>query len=267
MQSMPFVRCVGIGTAIRQNCLKKAYDWRMLCILQGDGTLELEGRMLHTQPNQMYLIRPGTAYRVFASDAQRIAVINFDTTSEYAHLREPVLSVDAAAFCPEKILPSAPLPFWTDFVCEASSGELALCEELYRLYLRGDLEKDVKQYLLSAKLAYLFTCVLPTAKKPDLVSSQIYRYILEHASEKLTAEGVARHFNYSPSYVEKLLRRHYGTSFRQLILETRLQNALWLLENTSDSCVQIAAALGFYSSQHFTQAFKKRFGRTPSQLR
>lgn len=267
MQSMPFVRCVGIGTAIRQNSLKKAYDWRMLCILQGDGTLELDGRMLRTQPNQLYLIRPGVAYRVFASEAQRIAVINFDTTSEFAHLGEPVLSVDAAAFCSKKILPSAPLPFWTDFIYGVSAGELALCEELYRLYLRGDLDKDVKRYLLSAKLAYLFTCVLPNAKKPDLASSRIYRYILEHAGEKLTVEGVAQHFSYSPSYVEKLLRRHYSTSFRQLILETRLQKALWLLENTSDSCAQIAATLGFYSSQHFTQAFKKRFGRTPSQYR
>lgn len=267
MNSMPFVRCVGIGRAIWQNGLKKAYDWRMLCILEGDGVLELEGERLQTGADQLYVIPPGTAFRVCASEDQTIAVVNFDSSSAYAHIAEPVLSVDSGAFEADRLLQSGPIPFLTDSIYEVTSAERTLFEELYQLYLRDDLDRELKSFLLSGELMHIFSRVLRNTKQAKPVPAAVYQYILERACDKLTLEQAALELNYSPSYIEKLLRKHYGTSFRQLVVDTRLKKALWLLENTSDSCAQIAAQLGFYSSQHFTQSFKKKYHRTPKQCR
>ena len=267
METIPFVRCVGIGTGVYQENEKKAYDWRLICILQAEGTLLLEGQFLQTLPGDLFLIRPGTAYRVCSGKEQSIAVINFDTTSEYSHITEPVLSVDAVSFQPESCLASKQIPLFPGNIFRIATGELELFSELYRLYLREDILTAQKNFLLSAGLLHILSKVLAPAEKPRSAADDVYGYVLENACQKLTVEQVAKRFNYSCSYVEKLLRRNYQTSFRQLMIDTRLKKALWLLENTSDSCEQIAFQLGFCSSQHFSQTFRKRYGRSPRQYK
>ena len=247
MESLPFVRCVGIGTGVYQAVTKKAYDWRLICVLEGKGALELEGQTLETMPGQLFLIPPGTAYRACSPSNQRIAVVNFDTDGTFAHIAEPVLSVDAAAFEEDKLLATPPIACLRESVYTLPAAEIPLLEELYGLYLRQDPDPGRKRFVLGARFAYILTKVLDPVKKPGRLA--------------------ARQFNYSSSYVEKLLHREYDTGFRQLILDTRLKKALWLLENPSDSCEQIAISLGFCSSQHFSNAFFKKYGRTPRQCR
>ena len=267
MESLPFVRCVGIGTGVYQAVTKKAYDWRLICVLEGKGALELEGQTLETMPGQLFLIPPGTAYRACSPSNQRIAVVNFDTDGTFAHIAEPVLSVDAAAFEEDKLLATPPIACLRETVYTLPAAEIPHLEELYGLYLRQDPDPGRKRFVLGARFAYILTKVLDPVKKPGRLAARVYAYTVEHACEKLTVETVARQFNYSSSYVEKLLHREYDTGFRQLILDTRLKKALWLLENTSDSCEQIAISLGFCSSQHFSNAFFKKYGRTPRQCR
>lgn len=267
MESLPFVRCVGIGTGVYQSVTKKAYDWRMICVLEGKGILELAGKTLETLPGQLFLIPPGMAYRACSPLNQRIAVVNFDTDGTFAHIVEPVLSVDAAAFEEDKLLATPPIACLGETTYTFPAAEIPLLEELYGLYLRQDPDPGRKRFVLGARFAYLLSKVLDPVKKPSRIAAEIYQYTVEHACEKLTVETVARQFNYSSFYVEKLLHREYDTGFRQLILETRLKKGLWLLENTSDSYEQIALQLGFCSSQHFSNAFFKKYGRTPRQCR
>lgn len=267
MESLPFVRCVGIGTGVYQNETKKAYDWRMICVLEGKGSLELDAEILQTEPGQLFLIPPGMAYRVCSPQSQKIAVVNFDTDSTFCQISGPVLSVDASVFAEEQRLNTKPVSCLPDVLYRLPSADLPLLEELYGIYLRQDSDPGRKSFVLGARLAYILSKVLDFAKKPGRLAAEIYRYTVEHACEKLTVDAVACRFNYSRSYVEKLLRREYHIGFRQLILETRLKKALWLLENTSDSCEQIALGLGFCSSQHFSNAFFKKYGRTPRQCR
>lgn len=267
MESLPFVRCVGIGTGVYQNSTKKAYDWRMICVLEGKGSLELEKETLQTEPGQLFLIPPGRAYRVCSAGDQKIAVINFDTDGSFCQITEPVLSVDAGAFSEPLRLVTPAIACLSEAVYRLPSAELPLLEELYGLYLRQDPDPSRKRFVLGARFAYLLSKVLDPVKKPGRLAAEVYQYTVEHACEKLTVDAVARRFHYSGSYVEKLLHREYNTGFRQLILDTRLKKALWLLENTSDSCEQIALGLGFCSSQHFSNAFFKKYGRTPRQCR
>ena len=267
MNSMPYVRCVGIGTDVYQNKLKKAYDSRMICAMSGEGSIEIEGAIQALKSGCVFVIFPGCEYRVRSGKNQKIAVINFDTSYGYSHIKEPVLSVNAEEFCEEKTLKCESFSFLTDISYTISAGELDLFEELYRTYLRDDMEADVKDFVLSSKFSYIISKIITRSEKTDGISSTVYKYIIDNVCEKLTAERVAKYFNYSPSYIEKLLRKDYNISFRQLIIETRLKKALWLLENTSMSCSEISSGLGFYSAQHFTQMFRKKYNMKPTDLR
>lgn len=267
MRELPFVRCVGIGTSVFQEKRKKAYDYRMICILDGEGSIEISDLKYKTVQNQIYIIKPGTEFRVCAEKNQKIAVINFDATYAFSYIKEPVLSVDADKFEKHSILKTDDVLFLNEMVYEISYTDLNLFEEIYGIYLREDLNAELKNFMLSSTFVYILSRIISTGKNTAQLADSVYKYIIDNAYQKLTLEKVAQVFNYSASYIEKILRKNYNISFRQLIIETRMKKAVWLLENTTLSCNEISAELGFYSGQHFTQIFKKKYNKTPTDFR
>lgn len=267
MNELPFVRCVGIGNAVFQKNKKKAYDYRMICVLDGEGSLEIDIVKYKTKQKQIYIIKPGTEYRVCSGPEQKIAVINFDTTYDFSHIKEPILSVDTDLFENNFIIETEEIHFLKDSFYETSYTDLCLFEEMYVIYLREDLDVELKNYMLSSTLVYIISKAISNKKNISPLPALIYKFIINNAYQKLTIEKVADEFHYSTSYIEKILRKNYSISFRQLIIETRMKKAIWLLENTSLSCAEISSELGFYSVQHFTQMFKKKYNKIPTDFR
>lgn len=264
-----FVRCVGIGTGIRQRTDMRAYDYRLICALRGEGEIFLE-RERHTfSEGDVYIIKPASAYRVVSSDSQTIAVINFDGNCNYSHIQEPIESVRSSFFYGERVLntelpielPEAPL--------HADRETLEILSEMYDIYMRGDKGNATWSFSLSSRLMYVLSKAAGSSsiKSSLRVSDKIYAYILNNATDAITISQTARHFNYSESYVSKVIRSAYNTSFKQLVIDIRMRKALWLLENTELSCAQISSALGFSGPGHFSAAFKKKFGKSPKSLR
>lgn len=69
---------------------------------------------------------------------------------------------------------------------------------------------------------------------------------------------------------DRTLKRHLrqlGTSFRRLLDEARLRDALRLLQNPDLEIRQIAAVLGYQDPPSFIRAFRRWTGRTPQRSR
>ena len=125
-----------------------------------------------------------------------------------------------------------------------------------------------RELALSSRLMYLISMASRmNSEGAAPLHEQIYAFVVENATSDISISDTAKHFNYSESYVSKLLRAHYGTSFKQLVIDIRLKKALWLLENTDTPCSEIAEELGFCSLQHFSCAFKKKYGKNPKSAR
>jgi AraC-like DNA-binding protein len=59
----------------------------------------------------------------------------------------------------------------------------------------------------------------------------------------------------------------FGTTVFGYIAEQRLRVALQLLTLTEQPVQEVAESVGFSSPAHFTTAFRRKFGLTPSQVR
>ncbi|WP_244879998.1 helix-turn-helix domain-containing protein [Pectobacterium betavasculorum] len=57
------------------------------------------------------------------------------------------------------------------------------------------------------------------------------------------------------------------TRFDVLLLETRMQHAMMLVQTTSWSMQRLAEACGYKSSARFSEQFKNRFGCSPTKIR
>lgn len=110
----------------------------------------------------------------------------------------------------------------------------------------------------------------PTSRHRGQLARQILRRIeTDFADPELTPEGVAAELGISKRYLQQLLAGS-GTSFVQELTATRLDRASDMLSDPRAARLtvgEIAFRCGFLDPGYFARAFRKRFGRTPSEWR
>lgn len=91
-------------------------------------------------------------------------------------------------------------------------------------------------------------------------------FVEEHLSDPIRLSDVASSVGTSPAYLTDVFRRFEGLPLHQYVLQARLARALVELPY-ADDLTTLALDLGFSSHSHFTAAFRRAFGSTPSEFR
>ena len=89
------------------------------------------------------------------------------------------------------------------------------------------------------------------------------------ADQGFSPHDVARKLDLSPRYVQDLLQET-GSTFTERVMELRLQKARAMLATHRHDRLKIsdiAYAVGFSNVSYFNQAFRRRFGASPTQYR
>jgi AraC-like DNA-binding protein/mannose-6-phosphate isomerase-like protein (cupin superfamily) len=110
---------------------------------------------------------------------------------------------------------------------------------------------------------------------PRWRSEPVVRRALALASELAGAEDAppatladaSRAVGVSANHLNVLLRQQTGLTFRQLVIQRRIEAAKTLLRRGNDSCTEIAFACGFGDSNYFARLFRRKTGLTPSEFR
>jgi AraC-like DNA-binding protein len=92
-------------------------------------------------------------------------------------------------------------------------------------------------------------------------------YMKENLSEPITMKELAMVENYHPSYFPEWFHRKTGLAPRDYLQRLRLQRAKELLEETNDSLLQIALAVGYEKQSSLTRLFKRLEGVSPRAYR
>lgn len=92
-------------------------------------------------------------------------------------------------------------------------------------------------------------------------------YLENHYAEPITPTVLASRAGLSPSRLTQIVKRIFGHTPRQLIIQVRLAAASRLLLETAIPVAVIALDCGFYDHSAFTTAFRHATGFTPTHYR
>lgn len=95
--------------------------------------------------------------------------------------------------------------------------------------------------------------------------AQIRRLIERSFTEPLTIAGLAKQSFMSESKLREIFRQQYGTTIYQYLLDCRMEKARELLTEQNHRVKDAASFVGYSNISHFSDAFRKKFGCTPSQ--
>ncbi len=92
-------------------------------------------------------------------------------------------------------------------------------------------------------------------------------YIEDHLEETLTLEKIAGIFNVSKYYYHRLFTAIIGETLNNYIISRKLNKSLELMKDSNLSLTDIAYRLEFGNQSSFNRSFKKRYHKTPNQIR
>lgn len=99
----------------------------------------------------------------------------------------------------------------------------------------------------------------------DLV--QLRDYILEHLSEELSLESVARRFGVSARHLNRRFTALTGKPVHRFIVDQRLERASHSLIWRDEAVAEIARGVGYDDPGYFGRLFRARFGQSPDRWR
>ncbi|MBQ9010612.1 MAG: response regulator [Clostridia bacterium] len=98
-------------------------------------------------------------------------------------------------------------------------------------------------------------------------AAEVRKYIDQHYCEDIHLSLLCKQFYFTREYISKSFKTRYGCTVHEYIEEKRMKQALVLLEDKSRSLQNIAETLGYSNASYFSKAFKRVFGRNPSECR
>ena len=104
------------------------------------------------------------------------------------------------------------------------------------------------------------------ASQEELIRN-VHHYLVEHLSERVTIDALARQFLMNPTTLKQVFKRTYGETIAAHIKRHRLEAAAGLLLHTQDDIASIAQAVGYESQSRFSSAFREQYGALPTEYR
>jgi AraC family transcriptional regulator len=211
-------------------------------------------------PNQIVFVRGGEAFRMSSpcefGYAELIVTPAIDILSEIAHengrslFKHPLFRRRRALATPAMQAARARFHHW---ISAAGPRQCLEAEEALVALIRAALQ-------ISAR----------PLKNPTARTARVIRRAKEVVHDRLTdplrLADISRDVGASPAYLTDLFTRTEGIPLHQYVTRLRLARALMELPRTDD-LTSLALDLGFSSHSHFTFAFRREFGRTPSEFR
>ncbi len=95
--------------------------------------------------------------------------------------------------------------------------------------------------------------------------SRIAQYIELHLTEPVSLTELSERFGYTPSYINRIFKKEFGTSPLQYLTDLRISRAKEiLLKNPDINIKSVAMSVGFEDARYFSRVFKNETGLTPS---
>ena len=101
----------------------------------------------------------------------------------------------------------------------------------------------------------------------EQLTQTIDTFFEQHFSESCGEEMLAKKLHFSRRHLVRILKKHYGMSFREKLVSTRMDYAAFLLRTTDQPVGQIGMEVGYDSESAFFKVFRRTFGITPRQYR
>lgn len=131
----------------------------------------------------------------------------------------------------------------------------------------GELQNSENVFAQNSQMNRIFAALCTAIMSGTSTAHKIKRFINSNYSLPLTLSDIAAEFGYTEDHITRLFKKKYGITPHKQLVETRLEHALWLLENTNLPTERVCEAVGYLDFSSFWRAFKRKYSLSPGEIR
>lgn len=217
-------------------------------IIDGCGTLDIEGQHLIPERNDVFFLNKGTNHQ-YRSDAD-------NPWHKY-------WIVFGGAFAESLINCYLPKDVYLFKNCNIKK----YFEEIVELS-RRDIPYEVMVNQITVCLVHIFMYIrnrflIENEDLPDIIRKRLD----ESVESEFNLDKLCRDISYSKNYVINIFKNKFGNTPYQYFLDRKIDAAKAYLTHTDLSIGNIAKALHYADQQYFSSCFKKAVGCSPTDYR
>lgn len=227
-----------------------------------------EGSGIYTVEDMMHPVKKGD---IVVIDCTRPHDEFPDPSSLYCSLCVGITNLQLPDRPANTLLRANDYPFFTSPSTFAAIKELMLTMHQLCLDIRRPRQRAASQHIGQAILELTLQMIdlEPVARRQeaDQLVIRTLRYIDEHYMEEISLESLAHLFHISTSRLSARFKDYTGYTVYQYIVRRRVGEAQNRLAHTADPVQTIAYNVGFTDPNHFSSAFSRLIGLSPTQYR
>lgn len=215
----------------------------------GCGTLEIEGKCVYPQKNDVFFLKKGSNHHYYSSKE--------NPWHKYWIIFEGPL----AEILVNNYLPSDTYHFPN---CECKE-QVKNVIDIIRKYPQ-DYKRMVDE--VTIELVRFFVYIKHREeKKADKLSDKIRRRLDFYAEKEFSLDTICEELQYSKNHIIQVFEKDYGVTPYQYYMEQKFEAAKIYLQNTTLPVGEIAERLAYCDQRYFSACFKSYVGMSPTQYR
>lgn len=216
--------------------------YRMLLVLQGEGTLRFEERTVGFKAGDLIFGFPNEKFYMVDGLNSIYAYIDFNGVRATELLRRFDIDLYHRAFSGFDGL----IPLWEESLSRASEQTIDLAAESIVLYTFSRLYGN-------------------TSERSSIIG-RIMELTENHFTDaKFGISKIAEDISYNPKYISHLFSEKTGTTYSEYLRTLRIRHAVSLFDHGIQSVKNVAFLSGFSDPLYFSNVFKKQIGVSPKE--
>lgn len=242
-------------------------DIEFIAILSGSMEYNVNGKIISINKNEAIAINSRQFHFGFSSKKTECEFI--------CVLLHPKLLSSLNSYKQDFVLPllnNCENDFW--LLKNTSNWQKDIIASILKIYdYKNDKTAPLKIQSEFLKIWALFyentryKSVTQNSNEDDLIIKNMVSYIHENFTQKITLNDIANAGAVGQSKCCKLFLKYTAKTPISYLTQYRLDKSIFYLTSTSNNITKISAAVGFNSSSYYAEAFRKRYGMSPTEYR
>lgn len=259
---------LGNGFAIRLHAehdtgkIRIHESYELEIITSGEASIHINGRTLDAKIGTFWLSLPNNLHYVTkCNEDTEIISIKFDDNM----LSTKVYNL--LGMYPDGVVGTLKGKVWDTFL-----GMLVNIVEIYKSTQSG-LCKNIfiKNAIEAILVVFVDKCdTFSQETTEETTEHNIFEavsYVKKHFTEDLTANSMAKRLGYTPNYFSMKFKSLTGKNFIETVNDERLQLAYYMLSTMEISVGDVSEYVGYSSIAYFSRMFKKKYGKSPREVK
>lgn len=214
----------------------------------------------------------------FSTASQAMQVTTIDTSDIYdAIIRVDfdLIKITIIDFLAKLFYTETPPPQYLKGMCvyliidiQKKLSQYDLCIDLsmeHQSYItNADSFEEIQNYIIQLFCTYSLELKDNNLLINDSVIEEVKSYLQKNLHQKVLLSDIAEKIHISESYLAAYFKKKTGESFREYVINVKMEIAKTALQTTNKSISEISQELGYSDYRSFNRVFKKSTGQTPS---